>query len=123
MLKKSIEIDKIYSSSAERAIRTSITLAKGIDYPLSKINNDNTIYAADAELLLTLCVVFPDKYDTIMVVGHNPALKELYNRLTNSDIDKFGTSNIACMVFDTEQWMEIPNSAIVDKWIINPKID
>ena len=98
-------------------------MAKGIDFPLSKINNENSIYAADEELLLSLCAVFPDKYNTIMVVGHNPALKQLFNRLTKDEIDKFGTSNIACIVFDTEQWMEIANCNVVDKWIINPKID
>ena len=120
---KTLEINKIHTSSALRAKDTAVMLAKGIQYPINKIVVDYDIYTSDAPDLVNYCKRFSDDYKTIMIVGHNPTFTDFFNLFSGEQIEKLGTSNIACIVFKTNNWSKISNCEILEHWIINPKIN
>lgn len=121
LAKKSVKIERIYSSSAERAKNTALLLAKEIDYPVEEIIFDKFIYHADAEQLLTYCYSFPEEINTVMIVGHNPTLTDLYNYLSINNVEELNTSNIGCVVLGTNQWNSVAVCKKMDDWVIKPR--
>lgn len=121
LAKKAVKIDRIYSSSAERAKSTAVILARELDFPLEEIIFDKFIYHADAEQLLSYCFAFPDEINTVMIVGHNPTLTDLYNYLSINNVDELNTSNIGCVILGANQWNSIAACKKMDDWVIRPK--
>ncbi|NIV19826.1 MAG: histidine phosphatase family protein, partial [Gammaproteobacteria bacterium] len=45
-----------------------------------------------------------DQYASVMLVGHNPAMTDLLNRLSGADIYNMPTCAIGIIGFDMESW-------------------
>ncbi len=77
--------DLLISSPAKRAIQTARVFAKAIKYPKDKIILNKTLYEADNassnEALLQDVRSMDDQYQSVMVFGHDPALKEFAHYL------------------------------------------
>src|SRR5689334_22986953 len=63
--------DLLLSSPAKRAFSTAKKIAKAIGYKKKEINTDKDIYDADEDTLLKVIHRQDQKYDSIMLVGHN----------------------------------------------------
>jgi len=99
--------DLIISSPAKRAKKTLEKIVKILDIDKSKILFNKKIYEASREDLLKILEKIDDKYDNIFLIGHNPALNELAEFLTNSVIFNIPTSGVFCIEFDIKKWSEI----------------
>jgi phosphohistidine phosphatase len=87
------------------------------------------LYQATAEQLLTLVLKTPEADDTLLLLGHNPALEDFAKRLSgdNSDAEamariaeKFPTAALARLVFDDE-WKELRFGAARLTHCLRPK--
>lgn len=98
----------IISSSAVRARRTAKIVAEALEYPAESLQIESDLYLATAEKILELVRSQEDNVSDLLVVGHNPGLTELVNRLLPElDLDNLATSGVVAMDFDTTKWSEI----------------
>jgi phosphohistidine phosphatase len=95
--------DVILSSPARRALETARLIAGKLDLRLEDIRVDDRLYAAEADDLLRVIRELDDKAKSAMLVGHNPEMTELAQRLSDRIIC-MPTCAIAVFAFDTTSW-------------------
>lgn len=95
----------IVSSAALRAARTARLLAKGLN--VKKLYFDEKLYAADENGLFEFITKLDDKYQEICIVGHNPALRELCELLSQIYLNSFPTCSVFGLEFDDESFANL----------------
>lgn len=96
--------DLIVSSSAVRAVTTARMLADQLGHEPAHVVVDPNLYGADALGLLAAIKGFDDQHNRIMLVGHNPAVTDLVNQLTDTAIDNVPTCGIVILSFAMDSW-------------------
>ena len=101
------EFEIIFSSPANRAIHTCIILANSLQIDLKKIIISNELYTFDMFEVFDFIKQIDDKYSNILLVGHNPAYKEISNYFSENKILNLPTARWFCLKFDTDSWSKI----------------
>lgn len=104
---RDIKPDLMISSPATRAIDTARLIAKEIGYPVKKIVIDSHLYAHGPDGILNAILTVEDKFDEIMLFGHNPDITTLAARFTAQFNDDMPTCGVVCIDFDVESWAVI----------------
>jgi phosphohistidine phosphatase len=104
-LKKAGHVPELLmSSTANRALETAHLYAKGLKYPVEKIMVKDALYSEmSTEALLYIIRQVDDRYDSVLVFGHNPVLTSLAKLLIENfheDIPKSGVVGIEFAVMD-----------------------
>ena len=107
-LKNKIKIDVFISSSAARTNQTSLSLANSFGFDLNRVQFYDELYHASPRKMLNVINDVDDKYESLIVVGHNPGISMLCDDLCNYSVD-FPTLAIAKITFETDKWAEIFN--------------
>ncbi len=108
---KGVNPELVISSPAKRASVTAKIIASEINYPEEKIVIDENIYEATGRNLLEIISGTEEKYNSVMLFGHNPGLTVLQNNLSDHFIDNIPTCGVVALEFKTF-WEEIElNSA------------
>jgi phosphohistidine phosphatase len=98
--------DYIISSTARRAIDTSEIVAKFSDYN-GKINTNPSLYHQNsAENYINVLADMSDEYYKVLVVGHNPSIEDLIEKLTNR-IEIMRTCSLARIDIKIKSWRDI----------------
>lgn len=100
-------IDLIVSSPANRAITTAKAIAKQINYPLENIHQEPRIYEARVSELLKIVNHLDNKYDTVVLFGHNPGFTDFADYLTGAGILNIPTCGICKISFDIDDWAQV----------------
>lgn len=119
--KHSASAGLIISSHAKRAHETAKLIAAGINYPIDNIHVIPELYNADADNILDLIFAVDDNVDSVMIIGHNPALTQFSNMFLDEKIDCLPTSGTICIAFETKNWTEIISASHKTGFIIFPK--
>lgn len=98
--------DLIYSSTARRARDTAERVADAAEYSGEFFDTPN-LYFTTLDEQLELLGKLDDAYETVMIVGHNPAMEELVYRLTGRRL-RMPTAALACLEFEVDSWAEVP---------------
>lgn len=106
LARREIKPDLILSSPAVRALTTAKIIAGKLDYMRKHIGVDDRLYAAQADDLLEIIHALDDHLQCVMIVGHNPELSELAQRLSG-EIDQLPTGAVAEFGFAAKSWAEI----------------
>jgi len=72
---------KIISSPALRAQQTCLVYCQSLDIPSDNIVWNRDIYAAYTVTLLHILTSQPESIESLMLVGHNPAMEDLLEHL------------------------------------------
>ncbi|HTB06528.1 MAG TPA: histidine phosphatase family protein [Bacteroidia bacterium] len=104
---KKIKIDKIISSYAFRALNTAVLFALDLKYPITSIELSKEVYEKRAIDMLDMLRKQDDKNSSIMLVGHDPGITELYNMLTKKLLLKLTTASAACIEFPIDKWKDL----------------
>lgn len=108
ILKKlGVKPDLILSSTAVRAYEFAKILADELGYKKKNIEATRDIYMANEDELLGIIKNTSDSNEIIFLIGHNPDLTYLANRLCNYDLDNIPTSGIFGIQFNTDKWKEV----------------
>ena len=99
--------DLMYSSPANRAIKTCKEFAKVLGIKESGIKTDAQLYHAGEETLLTRIHGLKDKFGAVMVFGHNPGLTDLANLLTGEQILNIPTAGVVGIRFSADHWKAV----------------
>jgi len=106
---KKIHPDLIVSSPAKRALSTAKRIAKVLAYDKANIKTKKKLYHADDDTLLAVVHELKDKYQEVMLFGHNPGLTDFVNSVMNNeiDIDNLPTCGVAAFRFQVDRWQDI----------------
>ncbi len=122
LLDKNIKIDLIITSSALRSHETAKYLASALRYPVVDIKVDPQVYHADSEKLKDQFFDLSKRYQSVMIVGHNPAVTNFSNLFLNQKIDWLPTSGIVAVEFNTDEWDKIFDAEYSIRFIVYPKM-
>lgn len=116
-----IPVDHIITSSAVRAVHTAMVLARAIKYPPYRIEINDLLYDGDKGKLVKYLQNMDNSYDSILIVGHDPGLTNLYNHLTKEAIDKIPSSGIACLDLKVKSFGGLKKNSCKSKFLTSPK--
>ena len=94
----------IVSSPATRAITTARTIAKQLGYNDADIVTVEDMYFGSMQGVLE---GLDDRYDKVMVVGHNPTMTYHMNTLANTSVDNMPTCAVAVIGFEIASWADL----------------
>lgn len=116
-----IHVDLIISSHAVRAHETAKILAKGMQYPKSKILISKNLYFGYSDNVFDVFNDLPDDVNSVMIVGHNPTFTNFANYFLDQKIDNLPTSGVVCIAFDMDSWANIQDASSKVKFVISPR--
>lgn len=102
-----VKPDLIISSPANRAAMTARIVAHEIQYPLERIQYEESIYYSSENDLIHILKNIDDGVNEAMLVGHNPELTMLANSLGDSPVSNIPTSGVFCLDLDISSWSKI----------------
>lgn len=101
-LKEHLQVDEntlAITSTANRAVQTADIFCEALDYPTTSLEQSGTIYEAHFTDILNVINHVPDRFEKLLLFGHNPGLSSLANYLSHSET-VLATSNVAILEFD-----------------------
>jgi phosphohistidine phosphatase len=100
-------VDRVYSSSAVRALTTAEMVLREMGLPWDEIQIEDDLYHATEYEMLDLIQEQDDYLDGLMLFGHNPGMTYLVNDLSNLGLDNLPTCGVAILQFEVASWSEI----------------
>lgn len=97
--------DLILSSSAIRASRSAELFAEAGGYD-GEIIVRRDLYAHHPEAYISVLNEVDDRYQRVMIVGHNPGLEELVELLTG-DWERLPTAALALIELPIQYWSDL----------------
>ncbi len=114
--KTNSDIDLIISSPAVRAMTTATIIADAMDYDSRIITQDDRLYFEGLSSMMDIIKKTKAQYRSLMMVGHNPDMTSLLNKLCGYQTVNMPTCSIACIQFDDE-WSGISdNSGVLQSY-------
>jgi phosphohistidine phosphatase len=99
----------IMSSPAARALATAKLIADTLGYPMEFLQVEPRLYLATPKEMLALIAGQEDSFSDLLLVGHNPGMTEVANRLVPElRLDNLPTAGVVAMDFQTRKWSELP---------------
>ena len=119
MREKGIRPDLVISSPAVRARQTAELVAgtEGIDVP---IKFDERIYEAHPLDLLKVVRGADESIAELMLVGHNPGLEELTERLTG-ERERLPTAALVRIELHADDWPQVEEGCGRLDWVVTPR--
>lgn len=109
-------VEAMYSSTAVRALRLAEVLAPAMGVPVAAIQQEERLYDFCGAGIEALRSEIPASLTRVLLVGHNPALEMVLERLTGVAFEKFPTAAVAAVAL--ESW-PAPNGELL--WWDKPK--
>ena len=107
LIKHNFYPDYIMSSGASRAYSTAKIISKEMKISKDNININNDIYSSSKENILESIYNISDKFNSVMITGHNPIFHILSQLLTKENILNFPTCSMYCIIFDINHWSKL----------------
>jgi phosphohistidine phosphatase len=95
----------IVSSSAMRAHATALMVAEACGFG-GEFRLAPELYLAGTDTYVSLLRGLPDRYDSLLVVGHNPDVERLVERLTGAD-ETMPTAALARVRVPIDRWADL----------------
>lgn len=118
---KKVIPDLIISSPAKRTKKTAIEIASKIGYSEKKILYNEDLYEASSNTILGLIKKVDDKYESLMIFGHNPGLTLLNNHISDQYLDNIPTCGIVGLQSE-KKWSEIGKNSCKQIFFEYPKL-
>ena len=99
--------DRIVCSPAKRARKTAKLLAGEMGYEPEAIDIRPNIYMEGLPALIAIIQGLDDGWQRVYLIGHNPDLTELVNRLAGEHIGNVPTCGVASIEFAVDSWTHI----------------
>jgi len=97
----------MFSSTAKRASETAIIFAQNFLYPIENIVFKEELYTFDENNLERIVKSLNNKYDNVILFGHNEAITNFVNKFGNIFIENVPTSGFVSLKFDSDNWQFI----------------
>ena len=95
----------ILASHATRAQQTADLVARALGLGPKELTTDKALYLASPDTILGVVARLDDAHSCVLLVGHNPGLTELVNRLLpRLALENLPTSGVVAIDFATTSW-------------------
>ena len=112
----------ILHSHAMRARQTAEIMAVKLELSQGYTVEDSELYCCDSSDLMTTIRNLPDEVNSVLIVGHNPAIEIVADSLGPSGFGHFRPSEAAVYNFDIEEWRAIsPRSCTDNRFLPKPE--
>lgn len=119
---RKVSVDIMVASHAKRARETANLIARGINFPVEKIEISNHIYQVDRDEIFNIIFSQNDNHKSMMIVGHNPTLTQFANLFLEDKIDFLPTSGVISVSFETDKWIDVIRVKYATNFVIFPKM-
>jgi phosphohistidine phosphatase len=100
--------DVIIASPSARTRRTAKLIARKLGYPEGEIKLEPALYLAGPDTVLEIIAAQAGLANSVIVVGHNPGLTALVNRLLpDFALDDLPTTGAVALDLETEIWTNL----------------
>jgi phosphohistidine phosphatase len=86
----------------------------------AELQVEESVYGASSAELIRLIRQLPGEKECVMIVGHNPGLEDLVERLTRKP-ERMPTAALACIEFQIAGWEGVDDGAGKLVWLLTPK--
>lgn len=118
--KKIDKVDLLFSSSSKRTRLTADFFIEVIN--IKKINFMDELYHSSSENIINILKKISSTKKSVMVIGHNPGLTDLVNKLTSINLYNLPTCGVAIINLNIKNWDLINNFSEYDlEWMKFPK--
>ena len=115
-----ISFDRILCSDARRARQTLSLLSQGVSVDENVIEYRHDMYGASAHHLISCIAEQSNSVSDIALVGHNPGMEDLANRLASESVGAMSTCNVVQIEFDCDSWSDLSSASATVAFIIRP---
>ena len=119
MRKRGIRPDLVLSSPAKRAAQTT-TLVMERGQLEATLRYDERLYGASAADLLAVVSQIEESATEVLLVGHNPGIQDLLERLTG-ELHRVPTAALARVGLRSGTWGALREGTGRLEWIVRPK--
>jgi phosphohistidine phosphatase len=102
-----INSEIIFSSSANRAMQTSLILTRHLSINSDKIRVCKDLYTFNYNEVLEFVKKIDNRYSDVILVGHNPAYTQISNYFSENKIINLPTARWFSLKFDSDSWSHI----------------
>ena len=102
-----ISSEIIFTSSANRALYTSILLSKNLLINFNKIKICDELYTFKLSEVFEFIKNIDNIYSNVILVGHNPAYTEISNYFSENKIINLPTARWFSLKFKSDNWSDI----------------
>tara|TARA_A100000164_G_C21801257_1_gene720784 strand:- start:556 stop:936 length:381 start_codon:yes stop_codon:yes gene_type:complete len=108
------KIDFLHSSSSVRTHETSKFFIDRIKY--GEIKYDESLYHSPSSALTNKIKNYKEKYNSAMLIAHNPGLTNFINEIANISLDNLPTTGLVEIDFNCAVWSDISskNCKVID---------
>jgi len=104
---KEVVPDLLISSPATRALSTAVIFMRVMNLPYNSLQINEDIYVGYVDDLTSIIRSIDNRYNNVMLFGHNPAFTDLANRFLTGSVDNIPTAGIVSMSFAIDDWNDI----------------
>lgn len=94
----------IVSSPAVRAWRTAKAVAREIGYPIEFLQRESDLYLASLREIQEVLAAQDEKFNSLMLIGHNPGLTSFANFLVPGLTDNVPTAGVVSVNINQDDW-------------------
>lgn len=104
MVEHDIRPSLIISSPAKRAWSTAKLVAAEISYPIEFLQREDSLYHASIDEILGVIVAQDNRFNNMMIVGHNPGMTDFANFLSPGLTNNLPTAGVVSLQIDQDDW-------------------
>ena len=104
-----ISSEIIFTSSANRALYTSVLLSRILSINLNKIRICDELYTFSHNKVFDFIETIDNNYSKVVLVGHNPAFTDISNYFSENKILNLPTARWFSLKFESDNWSDIIN--------------
>ncbi|MDR3347006.1 MAG: histidine phosphatase family protein [Helicobacteraceae bacterium] len=116
-----IDCDLIITSGAKRALSTAQYIASGLAYSRN-LQIDNRLYHGSEKEYIAIIHELDDRFNTVIIVGHNPIITETGGLLCGGDIHYFDPCAVLCASFKRQSFSLIDDRSGEVVFFDSPKL-
>jgi phosphohistidine phosphatase len=118
---RNLQVDHIAVSSAARAMQTASIVARAAELSFEKLRVIPDLYLSNYSETLAYIRQLPDDAASAMIVGHNPELSYLCEKLLNENHLELPTCGFMAFSISADSWSEVGSTNTKKEYQIFPK--
>ena len=102
-----ISSEIIFTSSANRALHTSVLLSRILSINMKKIKICDELYTFNYKNVFDFIETIDNNYSEVVLVGHNPAFTDISNYFSENKILNLPTARWFSLKFESDNWLSL----------------
>ena len=116
--RQQLKIDQVVSSPANRARGTTALVLEAAGLVV-EVQYDRRMYEADPQLMLDVVSESDSSHDSILLVGHNPAMEDFLRGLTGR-VESMSAGGLAQIDSEVTSWTDLGPGKCELKLLLGP---